>query len=115
IVEEAHHWGRKAAAHCHGDAAAKMAIRAGVDSIEHGTFLQPDTLAEMKKRGVYLMPGPVYDPKGPPADLEKKFPPSIVQKALAAGKAWPQMIRNAQKIGVRIVFGRDAGFGPPGK
>src|SRR5438128_112647 len=55
IVDEAHRWGRKAAAHCHGDAAAKMLVRAGVDSIEHGTFLKPDTLQEMKERSVVLI------------------------------------------------------------
>jgi imidazolonepropionase-like amidohydrolase len=115
IVDEAHHWGRKAAAHCHGDAAAKMAVKAGVDSIEHGTFLKADTLQEMKKRGVFLVPGPILDPAGLPADSEKKFPPSILEKARAATKAWPEMIRNAQKIGVRIAFGSDAGVSPHGK
>ena len=56
IVSEAHSWGRKVAAHCHGDRAAKMAIAAGVDSIEHGSFLQEPTLQEMKKKHVYLVP-----------------------------------------------------------
>src|SRR5256885_158288 len=56
IVEEAHHWGRKVAAHCHGDAAAKMAVQAGVDSIEHGSFMSPQTLAMMKEHGTYLVP-----------------------------------------------------------
>ncbi len=116
IVDEAHRWGRKAAAHCHGDAAAKMLVRAGVDSIEHGTFLKPDTLQEMKKRGVVLMPGPMYDPKGQPRDeLEKKFPRPIVEKALAAAKSWPEMIGNARRIGVRVAFGSDAGVGEHGK
>jgi imidazolonepropionase-like amidohydrolase len=55
IVSEAHAWSRKVAAHCHGDRAAKMAIAAGVDSIEHGSFLQDDTLLEMKKKHVYLV------------------------------------------------------------
>src|SRR5580692_3985043 len=55
IVAEAHAWGRKVAAHCHGDRAAKMAIAAGVDSIEHGSFLQDDTLQEMKRKHVYLV------------------------------------------------------------
>src|SRR4030095_3006939 len=54
VVEESHNWGRKVAAHCHGDAAAKMAIKAGVDSIEHGSFLQGDTLGQMKSKGDYL-------------------------------------------------------------
>lgn len=56
IVSEVHTWGRKAAAHRHGDTAAKMAIQAGVDSIEHGTFLKDDTLEMMKDKGVYLVP-----------------------------------------------------------
>src|SRR5205823_5875909 len=56
IVSEAHKWKRKVAAHCHGDAAARIAIEAGVDSIEHGTFLTEDTLKLMKAKGVYLVP-----------------------------------------------------------
>ena len=48
--------GRKVAAHCHGDAAARLAIDAGVDSIEHGSFLTEDTLKLMKAKGVYLVP-----------------------------------------------------------
>lgn len=115
IVQEAHAWGRKAAAHCHGDAAAKRAIQAGVDSIEHGTFLKPDTLALMQKKGVFLMPGPIFEPSGPQALLEKKLPPAILEKAKAAAKAWPEMIRNARKLGVRIAFGSDAGVGQHGK
>src|SRR6267142_435364 len=113
IVQEAHAWGRKAAAHCHGDAPARRAIQAGVDSIEHGTFLKPETLSLMQRKGVFLVPGPVSDPAAlPPA---KKFPPAILEKVLAAGKAWPEMIRNAQKSGVRIAFGSDAGVGQHGK
>ncbi|HXL40634.1 MAG TPA: amidohydrolase family protein [Myxococcales bacterium] len=114
IVQEAHAWGRKAAAHCHGDAPARRAIQAGVDSIEHGTFLKPETLALMQRKGVFLIPGPVYDPAGPPLG-EKKFPPAILEKVLAAAKAWPEMIRNAQKAGVRIAFGSDAGVGLHGR
>lgn len=114
IVEEAHAWGRKAAAHCHGDAAARLAIKAGVDSIEHGTFLTADTLREMKKRGTWLMPGPI-DPNRPPTDVEvKKYPPAIQEKLRRAWAAHPEMLRNAVKIGVRIAFGTDAGVGPHG-
>ena len=56
IISEAHKWKRKVAAHCHGDAAARIAIEAGVDSIEHGSFLTEDTLKLMKSKGVYLVP-----------------------------------------------------------
>src|SRR4051812_16974388 len=115
IVQEAHAWGRKAAAHCHGDAPAKRAIQAGVDSIEHGTFLKPDTLTLMQRKNVFLVPGPVVDPAGSTQDVAKKFPPAIAEKVLASRKAWPEMIRAAQKAGVRIAFGSDAGVGVHGK
>src|SRR5205814_10052367 len=82
IVQEAHAWGRKAAGHCHGDAAAKRAIQAGVDSIEHGTFLKADTLALMQRKNVFLVPGPIHDPAGPAPDIGKKFPPAIDEKML---------------------------------
>ncbi len=115
IVQEAHAWKRKVAAHCHGDAAAKMAIKAGVDSIEHGTFLKADTLQEMKRRGVFLVPGPVMHPSGKFSYSGNVLPPAIREKVLAAEKAWPEMIRTAQKVGVRIAFGTDAGVGHHGK
>ena len=56
IMSEAHAWKRKVAAHSHGDVAAKLAIEAGVDSIEHGSFLTDATLQLMKQKGVYLVP-----------------------------------------------------------
>ena len=112
IVEEAHHWGRKAAAHCHGDVAARMAIDAGVDSIEHGSFLQPETLQKMKDKGVYLV-GTLLAGEwtGGKAD---KFPPVIAQKAKAALAARSEMYRNAMKIGVKIAFGTDSAVSPHG-
>lgn len=112
IVGEAHAWGRKVAAHCHGDRAAKMAIAAGVDSIEHGSFLQPDTLQEMKKKHVYLVPTLFAGSwTGQYADT---FPPSIAAKAKAASIASQQMFKNAVKIAVPVAMGTDAGVEPHG-
>ncbi len=112
IVEEAHHWGRKVAAHCHGDAAAKMAIQAGVDSIEHGSFIKPDTMAMMRDHGVYLVPTLLAgDWIGGKAD---KFPPPIAIKARAALAARSEMFRNALKAGVKIAFGTDSAVSPHG-
>ena len=78
-------WGRKVAAHCHGDRAAKMAIAAGVDSIEHGTFLKDDTLTEMKKKHVYLVPT-LFAGAWVGEHLDT-FPPAIAVKARAAASA----------------------------
>jgi len=112
IVEESHHWGRKVAAHCHGDIAAKMAIAAGADSIEHGSFLKPDTLAMMRDKGVYLVPTLLAgDWTGGKAD---KFPPPIATKAKAALAARSDMFRNALKAGVKIAFGTDSAVSPHG-
>jgi imidazolonepropionase-like amidohydrolase len=107
IVDEAHQWGRKVAAHCHGDAAAKIAIAAGVDSIEHGTFLQPDTLALMREKGTYLVPT-LLAGETVKGKLDS-FPPSIVSKAKAAIASRDALFRNALKAGVKIAFGTDSG------
>jgi imidazolonepropionase-like amidohydrolase len=112
IVAEAHNWGRKVAAHCHGDRAAKMAIAAGVDSIEHGSFLKDDTLAEMKKKHVYLVATLFAGAwVGEHADT---FPPVIAVKARSAAAAMQQMFQHAAKIGVPVAMGTDAGVEPHG-
>lgn len=112
IVDEAHQWGRKVAAHCHGDAAAKIAIAAGVDSIEHGTFLQPDTLAAMRDKGIYLVPT-LLAAESIKGRLDK-FPASIATKARAAIASRDALFRNALKAGVRIAFGTDSAVSPHG-
>jgi imidazolonepropionase-like amidohydrolase len=112
IVAEAHNWGRKVAAHCHGDRAAKMAIAAGVDSIEHGTFLQDDTLLEMKKKHVYLV-ATLFAGAWVGERLDT-FPPAIAAKARAAAAQAQQMFQHAVKIGVPIAMGTDAGVEPHG-
>ena len=114
IVAEAHKWRRKVAAHCHGDAAARIAIEAGVDSIEHGSFLTEDTLKIMKSKGVYLVPTrmAVYWVSRQ-ADAGA-YPPKITDKARAAAAAHGTMFKSALRIGVPIAFGTDAGVYPHG-
>ena len=113
IVSESHLWKRKVAAHCHGDKAAKMAIAAGVDSIEHGSFLKDDTLMEMKAKHVYLVPTlSAGDWVGAKAD---QFPPAIAVKARAAGAAINNMFQHAVKIGVPVAMGTDAAVEPHGR
>jgi imidazolonepropionase-like amidohydrolase len=112
IVSEAHKWRRKVAAHCHGDAAARIAIEAGVDSIEHGSFLTEDTLKLMKAKGVYLVPTRMAAYwVGKEAET---YPPQIAAKARAAAAAHGTMFKAAVRIGVPIAFGTDAGVYPHG-
>lgn len=113
IISEAHAWSRKVAAHCHGDRAAKMAIAAGVNSIEHGSFLEDDTLLEMKNRHVYLVPtlsAAYWKSKN-----FDKLPPVVAAKARAAFAHIDQTVQHAVKIGVPIALGTDAAVGPHGQ
>jgi imidazolonepropionase-like amidohydrolase len=112
IVSEAHAWHRKVAAHSHGDEAAKIAVAAGVDSIEHGSFLKDDTLRQMKEKGVYLVPTLFAGAwVGEKAD---RFPPAIAAKARAASAQMQSMFQRAVKIGVKIAFGTDSAVEPHG-
>lgn len=107
-VDEAHRLGKKTAAHAHGDLAARAAVRAGIDSIEHGSFMTDETLSLMKAKGTYLVPTLlVGDWVVRP---EAKFPANIAAKAKAAVAVRSDMFRRAQRIGVRIAFGTDAAF-----
>jgi imidazolonepropionase-like amidohydrolase len=112
IVSEAHAWRRKVAAHCHGDAAARLAIEAGVDSIEHGSFLTEDTLKLMKAKGVVLVPTRITV-EWVTKEAET-YPPNIAAKARAAAAAHTGMFKNALRIGVPIALGTDAGVYPHG-
>jgi imidazolonepropionase-like amidohydrolase len=112
VIGEAHAWGRKVAAHAHGDKAAKMAIAAGVDSIEHGSFIDDDTLRMMKAKGVYLVPT-----LSATVHVEEKiatFPPVIAAKGRAAAAHVRQTFRHAVQIGVPIALGTDAAVGVHG-
>src|SRR5580700_8510707 len=112
IVSEAHAWNRKVAAHCHGDRAAKMAIAAGVDSIEHGSFLKDDTLQEMKRKHVYLV-ATIFAGAWVGEHLDR-YPPAIAVKARAAAAQIQQMFQHAVKIGVPLAMGTDAAVEPHG-
>lgn len=111
-IGEAHHWGRKVAAHSHGDTASRLAVEAGVDSIEHGSFLSEGTLKRMKAKGVFLVPTFMA------IDWVKKnadsYPPNIAEKARAAAAAHTAMFKAALRFGVPIALGTDATVRPDG-
>ena len=110
LVSAAHELGRKTAAHAHGSEGAKRAIRAGINSIEHGTFLDDEALRMMRERGTYLVPTLSVRT----GIAESKFPPIVQAKADAALKAQDDLVRRALKIGVKIALGTDAAVYPHG-
>jgi imidazolonepropionase-like amidohydrolase len=111
LVTEAHTLRRKTAAHAHGAEAAKRAIRAGIDSIEHGTFLDDEALKMMHDRGVFLVPTLTVR-----VGLEvSKFPPRVREKADLAVKQQDNLVRRALALGVKIALGTDAAVFPHGR
>jgi imidazolonepropionase-like amidohydrolase len=111
LVEEAHTLRRKTAAHAHGAEAAKRAIRAGIDSIEHGTFLDDEALRMMHDRGTFLVPTLTVRV----GIAESKFPPLVQVKADAAIKQQDAMVKRAVAMGVKIALGTDAAVFPHGE
>ena len=110
IVDEAHALRRKTAAHAHGNEGAKRAIKAGIDSIEHGSFMDDETLDMMKERGTYLVPTLIAgDSLREKIEKGQYLPPAIVAKTKAALSARSQMFQHALAKGVKIGFGTDAG------
>jgi imidazolonepropionase-like amidohydrolase len=112
LVDEAHRLRKKVAAHCHGDKAARDSIIAGVDSIEHGSFLSEETLSLMKERGTYLVPTLLAGEWT--GSRAEKFPPEIAAKAKVALAARTAMFRAAVRLGVKIGFGTDSAVSPHG-
>jgi imidazolonepropionase-like amidohydrolase len=113
LVDESHRLRKKVAVHCHGDQAAREAIEAGVDSIEHGSFMKPETLTMMKKKGTFLTPT-LMASEWIMGKLDN-YPPALQAKAKAATAARSEMFRNAVKMGIKISFGTDAAVFPHGQ
>jgi imidazolonepropionase-like amidohydrolase len=116
IVETAHLLGRKVAAHGHGTRGINAALRAGVDSIEHGTFLDDESVALFVERGAYLVPtviaGKTVEER---ARIPGFFPPSIAEKAKRVGPMIQGAFAKALAGGVKIAFGTDSGVSAHGE
>jgi imidazolonepropionase-like amidohydrolase len=114
IVDEAHRLHKKVAAHAHGAEGAKTAIRAGVDSIEHGSFLDDEGLRMMKEHGTWLVPTLLAGEYVTGKAAERHYPPEIAAKAKAAMAVRSTMFRKALAMGVKIAFGTDSAVSPHG-
>ena len=116
IVDEAHALRRKTAAHAHGAEGAKRAIRAGINSIEHGSFLDDEALDLMKQHGTYLVPT-LLAPQGLQEKLDRGvyLPPAIAEKARKAIAAIRSTFQRALAKGVKIGLGTDAAVYPHGR
>jgi len=108
-VEEAHKAGRKVAAHAYSVAAISNALDAGVDSIEHGSFLDPETAGRMKEQGVYLVPTlsvfAAMSEKGPGLGT----PAYVQRKTAEILEASREAFELAAEAGVKIAAGTDCG------
>ena len=116
ICDAAKLLGLKVAAHAHGAAGIKAALRAGVSSIEHGSYTDDEAISLFKEHGAYLVPTIIA---GKTVENAAKtpgfFPPIIAQKALKAGPLIQQAFARAYRGGVKIAFGTDAGVYPHGE
>lgn len=116
IVQAAKDYEFIVAAHAHGVEGMQRAIRAGVTSIEHGTYMDAETMELMKEHGTYYVPtilaGKFVEEK---AQEEDYFPAVVRPKAAAIGPLIQETFGKAYKAGVNIAFGTDSGVSPHGE
>ena len=114
IVADAHRLGRKVAAHAHGAEGIRWASMAGVDSIEHGSYIDDAAIAEMKKNGTYLVPT-LYLMDWFFENAEKiGTPPDLIAKGKEVMPAARKNVARAFAAGVKVGFGTDAAVYPHG-
>jgi imidazolonepropionase-like amidohydrolase len=114
IVTDAHRLGRKVAAHAHGAEGIRWASMAGVDSIEHGSYIDDAAITEMKKNGTYLVPT-LYLMDWFFENAEKiGTPPDLIAKGREVMPAARKNVARAFAAGVKVGFGTDAAVYPHG-
>ena len=115
VVSAAKDYDFVVAVHAHGATGMKRAIRAGVDSVEHGTYMDSEAMRLMRKQGTWYVPT-ISAGKwvGDLAELDDKLPAVVRPKAAAIGPQIQDTFGAAYKAGVKIAFGTDAGVSPHG-
>ena len=114
IVEEAHKLGRKVAAHAHGTQSIKDAIRAGIDSVEHSSFIDDEGIALAKQHGTYLVFDIYNDDFILQEGAKSGMLPESIEKEKKVGRTQRENFRKAWNAGSKIAFGTDAGVYPHG-
>ncbi len=110
IVETAKDYGFHVAAHAHGTEGMKRAVKAGVTTIEHGTYMDDEVIDLMKKNGTYYVPTIIAGKTvGDSAKIPGYFHPLVAPKALEIGPLIQATFAKAYKAGVKIAFGTDSG------
>ncbi len=115
VVAAAHDYGFTVAAHAHGAESIRRAVVGGVDSIEHGTFMDEQDMKLMKEHGTWYVPTVIAGQTvSANAKVPGTYPPQVVAKALDIGPKILATLGRAYKYGVKIAFGTDAGVYPHG-
>jgi imidazolonepropionase-like amidohydrolase len=116
IVMTAHLLGRRVAAHAHGTRGIKAALRAGVDSIEHGTFMDDEAIALFKQNGTYWVPTMMAaETVARNAEVPGYYTAPVAAKARVIGPAIGATFAKALQAGVKIAFGTDSGVSAHGQ
>ncbi len=116
LIATANDYGFKVTAHAHGKAGMLRAIKAGVASIEHGTYLDEEVIKAMKKHGTYLVPTLIAgDWVTEKSKIEGFFPAVVARKAATIGPLLAGAFNQAHKAGVNIAFGTDSGVSEHGR
>jgi imidazolonepropionase-like amidohydrolase len=115
IVETAHLLGRKVAAHAHSEEGVNAALRAGVNSIEHGSYLNDESIMLFKKTGAYLVPTLLAGVHlVEESEINNQIPPAIAEKIKAVTPVVEASFKKALKGGINIAFGTDSGVSKHG-
>ena len=110
VIDAAHALGRKVASHAHSAAGINAALRAGVDSIEHGSYADKDSIKLFKKSGAFLVPTLLAgDTVVQMAKSTDVFSPAIKEKAIRVGGDMMDNFKASYKAGVKIAYGTDSG------
>lgn len=115
IIDTAHMMGKKVASHAHAAGGVNLALRSGVDSVEHGSFMDADSIKLFKEKGAYLVPTLLAGHTV--VNMAKNsttLTPAQAAKALDVGERMKVSFGNAVKNGVKVAFGTDSGVSAHG-